>query len=182
EVSLSRALRLNVDRPKEIHPALSRPTNRDLGKMVAEGTFREDLYHRLMVVPVEIAPLRERPEDIVTLAKFILSKQEIPRQLTLKALEKLKTYEWPGNIRELVNALRRAMINTDHLVVRDTDIEFRPPCGANSSVGKLLHSEIISVFLQTESIAETAKRLSLRRPLVREHVELWKRQQKLKLD
>lgn len=156
-------------------------TNRDLGKMVTEGSFREDLYHRLMVVPVEITPLRERPEDVETLADFILAQQDVPRRLALKALDKLKAYDWPGNIRELANALRRAVINTDNLVIHETDIEFRPPRGEGTTVGKLLHEEIIAVFKETESIAETAKRLSLRRPLVREHVELWKREQRLKL-
>ena len=90
-------------------------TNRDLEKEVAAGRFREDLYYRLNVFPMNLAPLRERREDIPPLAAhFIeLSLRELgcPRpRLTQAGIEALQSYDWPGNIRELRNVIERAVI------------------------------------------------------------------------
>jgi len=90
-------------------------TNRDLKKEVAAGRFREDLYYRLNVFPIQVPALRERADDIALLAKhFIeLSVKELrcpkPR-LTRAAITKLQSYDWPGNIRELRNVIERAVI------------------------------------------------------------------------
>ena len=90
-------------------------TNRDLTAMVAENQFREDLYYRISVIPLEIPPLRHRRDDIPLLANHFLSrlnvtmKREIER-ISEKALERLETYDWPGNVRELENAMERAFI------------------------------------------------------------------------
>ena len=89
-------------------------TNRDLQKMVAENSFRKDLYYRLNVIPIHLPPLRDRQEDIPLLAKFFLEKynQEIGRHFTHiadDAMTKLLGYEWPGNIRELENVIERAV-------------------------------------------------------------------------
>lgn len=93
-------------------------TNRDLDKMVAEGTFREDLYHRLSVFPVELPPLRERLEDIVPLAEALLFRatqglKRAPMVLQPSAHPGLKAHRWPGNVRELANTLERAAILAD---------------------------------------------------------------------
>lgn len=93
-------------------------TNRDLDKMVAEGTFREDLYHRLSVFPVELPPLRDRPEDIVPLAEALLFRatqglKRAPMVLQASAYTGLKSHHWPGNVRELANTLERAAILAD---------------------------------------------------------------------
>ena len=90
-------------------------TNRELKKEVAAGRFREDLYYRLNVFPIQVMPLRERVEDIPLLAKhFIdLSMRELrcpkPR-LTRAGVVKLQSYDWPGNVRELRNVIERAVI------------------------------------------------------------------------
>lgn len=89
-------------------------TNRDLGKMVAEGTFREDLYYRVNVIPVVLPSLRARPEDIPVLAQHFLSRaaRDMGRQvvgLAPDAVDVLVRYRWPGNIRELENAMERAV-------------------------------------------------------------------------
>jgi DNA-binding NtrC family response regulator len=90
-------------------------TNRDLGASVKSGAFRDDLYHRLNVVPVVAPPLRERKEDIPSLAEFFLRKfaratgrnvTEISREAEVK----LMAYDWPGNVRELANAIERAVV------------------------------------------------------------------------
>jgi two-component system nitrogen regulation response regulator NtrX len=90
-------------------------TNRDLQQMVSDGKFREDLYYRLCVVPVRVPSLRERPGDIRGLAEYFL--QEFcrrngfkPRVLSSEAVETLTQYNWPGNIRELRNAVERMAI------------------------------------------------------------------------
>jgi two-component system response regulator FlrC len=90
-------------------------TNRDLSKWVAEGRFRDDLYYRLNVFPLEIPPLRERPADILGLAKHFLKRHEQTTgrsgfSFTDAALAELTQYDWPGNIRELGNIVQRAMI------------------------------------------------------------------------
>ena len=90
-------------------------TNRDLSAMVAENQFREDLYYRISVIPLEIPPLRHRRDDIPLLANHFLSrlnttmKKDIER-ISEAALKRLETYDWPGNVRELENAMERAFI------------------------------------------------------------------------
>lgn len=90
-------------------------THKDLQQMVAEGSFRQDLFFRLSVVPLELPPLRERAEDIPTLAGHFLEKYSAKnrkdiRGLHPEALDALLAYAWPGNIRELENTLERAVI------------------------------------------------------------------------
>ena len=87
-------------------------TNADLSKMVKEGTFREDLYYRLNVIPVHIAPLRERIEDIPLLVQTFM-KKFAPRSgrvtVSQDAMRRLMAYAWPGNVRQLENAIERAI-------------------------------------------------------------------------
>jgi DNA-binding NtrC family response regulator len=84
-------------------------TNRDLEREVAAGRFREDLYHRLNVVRLTLPPLRERKEDIPLLVERFLSQVEGRFTLSYHATEALMQYDWPGNIRELMNCLERMM-------------------------------------------------------------------------
>jgi DNA-binding NtrC family response regulator len=93
-------------------------TNRDLEKMVAEGSFREDLYYRLYVYPIALPPLRERREDIAVLAYHLLAKMQPPGGKTITtiseaALKLLERYDWPGNVRQLESAIERAVISCD---------------------------------------------------------------------
>jgi DNA-binding NtrC family response regulator len=93
-------------------------THRDLAAMVREGSFREDLYHRLVVFPVRIPPLRERPQDIVPLAESLLAglahaAGRRPPALTPAARARITAASWPGNVRQLRNALERALILHD---------------------------------------------------------------------
>ncbi|MEZ4358595.1 MAG: sigma-54 dependent transcriptional regulator [Kofleriaceae bacterium] len=110
-------------------------TNKDLRALVARGIFREDLYYRLAVVPVQVPPLRDRKDDIPRLTAHILARRRgaaksfggaqvrYPTQITAKALARLMAYPWPGNIRELENVLSRAAILCDGEVIRADDLD-----------------------------------------------------------
>ncbi len=86
-------------------------TNRDLEQEVAAGTFRRDLYHRLAQFYLRVPPLRERPEDIVTLAEFFLHKQLPAARFSREAMNILQGYSWPGNVRELKNLIFETAIH-----------------------------------------------------------------------
>jgi DNA-binding NtrC family response regulator len=101
-------------------------TNRDLEAAVQAGSFREDLYYRLNVVPLVVPPLRERTADLVPIAERFLTSRGVPKtKLSPEARRALLDYSWPGNVRELENALERALIlageepiGREHLVLR----------------------------------------------------------------
>jgi formate hydrogenlyase transcriptional activator len=105
-------------------------THRNLAEMVKEGKFRQDLYYRLNVFPVQVPPLRERREDIPSLVAFFT--QKFARQLDRKiqriptsAMERLVAWSWPGNIRELQNIIERSVILSqgEELRVPESDLE-----------------------------------------------------------
>lgn len=102
-------------------------THVDLEQAVAEGKFREDLYHRLNVLQIHVPALRERQDDIELLAKFFFEKfsGEKPakvRGFSQEALIVLKQYDWPGNIRELINRVRRSMVMCEGRLIRPADL------------------------------------------------------------
>jgi len=102
-------------------------TNRDLRAMIDQGRFREDLYHRIAVFPIRLPPLRERPADILPMARALLVRvaRELgrpPLRLAPGAEKKLTAYRWPGNARELANALERGAILADGDLVREDHI------------------------------------------------------------
>jgi DNA-binding NtrC family response regulator len=100
-------------------------TNRDLAREMAEGRFREDLYYRLNVIALRTTPLRDRPEDIETLARHFLDKLAVvhglsPKRLSSAALDRLRHYDWPGNVRQLENVLERAVfLSGDNVIGAD---------------------------------------------------------------
>ena len=100
-------------------------TNRDIKKMAAEETFREDLYYRLAVLTIDLPPLRERSEDIMVLAKSFLKKYSTDnkqKQLSRDAIEAINGYDWPGNVRELENRLHRATTMAEGATITPRDI------------------------------------------------------------
>ncbi|KAJ52177.1 transcriptional regulator with PAS, ATPase and Fis domain [Clostridium tetanomorphum] len=106
--------RVGAISPKNIDIRIIAATNQDLEHMIKEGKFRADLYYRLNVVTIKIPPLRERKEDIILLAKFLSSKiskklNRIECEISDEALEYLKNYRWEGNVRQLENAIERAI-------------------------------------------------------------------------
>ena len=106
-------------------------SNREMPGLVARGAFREDLYYRLNVFPIEIPPLRERPMDIMPLARHILGGHAgRPDRggvtLTAAAAERLMRYSWPGNVRELENVIQRAVILAPGDVIEAEHLNFSP--------------------------------------------------------
>ncbi|MDR3765004.1 MAG: sigma-54 dependent transcriptional regulator [Acidobacteriota bacterium] len=108
-------------------------TNVDLEKRVAEGRFREDLFYRLSVFPLELPPLRERLEDIPLLARYFLQRfaGEQPVLFSAEAIQKLSAHHWPGNIRELRNVVERAFVLAcESGEVRPEHLLIRKPCAS----------------------------------------------------
>jgi len=103
--------RLGDTRTIKVDVRIVAATNADLSKMVKEGSFREDLYYRLNVIPVHLAPLRERVEDIPLLVQTFIKKFAGERDITVAqdAMRRLMAYAWPGNVRQLENAIERAI-------------------------------------------------------------------------
>jgi transcriptional regulator with GAF, ATPase, and Fis domain len=120
-------------------------TNRELKQEVDAGRFRQDLYYRLNVFPVEVAPLRERREDIPPLAKYfvgMLSRElKCPKpRLTEAGVASLQNYDWPGNVRELRNVIERAII-----VANGKALEFDLP------IAKVAAMSSLPIFEMSES-------------------------------
>ncbi|BDG60122.1 sigma-54 interaction domain-containing protein [Caldinitratiruptor microaerophilus] len=101
-------------------------TNRDLAAMVREGRFREDLYYRLNVLPIEVPPLRERPEDIAPLVELFLERfarlHGRRKRFSEAAMAALKTYPWPGNVRQLEHLVERLVVLVEQPVIHLSDL------------------------------------------------------------
>jgi formate hydrogenlyase transcriptional activator len=130
--------RLGSTRTQKVDARLIAATNRDLAQMVGSGEFREDLYYRLAVFPIQLPPLRERREDIPVLVEYFVARyarrmkkriKEIPTQ----ALQAMTEWTWPGNIRELQNIIERAVILTTGECLEVPLEELRPPRTARTS-------------------------------------------------
>jgi DNA-binding NtrC family response regulator len=102
-------------------------TSRDIRKMVAEGTFREDLYYRLNVIPIVLPPLRDRPDDIPILVEHFLrdiaaSKGTPPRRISPEVMRRFQSYRWQGNVRELRNVLEQMMVLAEGEFLTERDL------------------------------------------------------------
>lgn len=138
--------RLGGTRSVEVDVRVIAATNRDLQQAIADGTFREDLFYRLNVVPIFLPPLRQRQSDIPLLVAHFLDKFKAgDKKLSQEALEALVAYQWPGNIRELENTIERMVIlsHGDELGLPDLPAEVRlgPSASRASSAGIVLPDE-----------------------------------------
>jgi len=120
-------LQVGATRPRKVDVRVIAATNRDLEKAVAEGTFREDLFYRLQVIRIEAPPLRERIEDILPLTRHFIKKcrerLELPKlEIDALCLDFLLEYSWPGNIRELENAIEYAAVLASENIIRPKDL------------------------------------------------------------
>jgi len=107
--------RVGGGQPIHVDVRVVAATNRDLEAAVADGTFRQDLFYRLNVFPIEVPPLRERKDDILLLVEYFVHRYATKagkdiRSIEKKTLDLLQSYDWPGNIRELQNVIERSVI------------------------------------------------------------------------
>jgi Nif-specific regulatory protein len=170
----------------KVNVRLIAATNRDLEKMVKEGKFREDLYYRLNVIPIDLPPLRQRGEDIRLLVNFFLerSRSNHKRNVTIteEAMQQLCNYPWPGNIRELENTIERIVLigNDQGVSARDmllmlpalNDQKFSKdytPMGIENKTLDEIEKEVIVSTLQKcdNSVAKAAKTLGLTQRQIR---------------
>jgi transcriptional regulator with GAF, ATPase, and Fis domain len=134
-------------------------TNRHLTEEVRKGKFREDLYYRLNVFPIAVAPLRERKSDLPLLAAHFVEKacKELNKPLALlspEALETLRAYDWPGNVRELENVVERAVITA-----RGGPIAFELPVAGSRA--EVEHEDAPVISVRTEEELRTAERANI---------------------
>jgi transcriptional regulator with PAS, ATPase and Fis domain len=130
---------LGSNRVRKVDVRVIAATSRDLSAMVAQGTFRADLYYRLHVLPIRLPPLADRLEDLEPLADALLDdiarRSGLPHKaLATDAMELLARHPWPGNIRELRNVLEQAALMTDDLVLGARHLSL-PPMPAAAPVG-----------------------------------------------
>jgi transcriptional regulator with GAF, ATPase, and Fis domain len=107
--------RVGGGQPIHVDVRVIAATNRDLKAAVAKGAFREDLFYRLNVFPIEVPPLRERKDDVLMLVEYFVQRYATKagkniRSIDKKTLDLLQSYEWPGNIRELQNVIERSVV------------------------------------------------------------------------
>jgi len=136
-------------------------THQDLGRLVAQGRFREDLLYRIRVVPIRLPPLRERSEDIADLARHFLRRAEaegLPaKSLDGAALDRLKTHDWPGNVRELENLIRRVTVLYAEdligagVIAAELGEPLRPiPAGEGDGLSDAVHRHLAAYFAAHE--------------------------------
>ena len=172
---------LGATRNQRVDVRIVAATNRNLETMLADGSFREDLYYRLNVIHLDLPPLRARPEDIVPLAEHVLgqlgARQTPPRRMRLspEAQHLLLAYHWPGNVRELMNVLERGVALCQGELIADDDLpphvrEKRPADFLGAAVARRmtlaeLEREFIERVLEDEAGNKTraAQRLGLDR-------------------
>jgi DNA-binding NtrC family response regulator len=172
-------------KPQKVDVRIVAATHRDLEQWVKEGRFREDLFYRLNVVPIELQPLRKRVLDILPLAEHFLAIASSPKkQLSDEAGERLVGHAWPGNVRELRNAMERVAVMCRGGIVAASDLDFLTVSNANtqengntdghlSSAVEKLERRLIAEAL-TESNGnrtEAARRLGIHRQLLHAKAE-----------
>ena len=200
QVKLLRVLQENEIRP--IGASRSRPvdvrviaaTSRDLHRMVGEKTFREDLYYRLNVLPIQVPPLRERSEDIPLLCQHFIEKFNQAFGLTVKGISpngmaELLSYPWPGNVRELENAIERAMVLSDASTLNKENFAFsntrnvagaslEPFFGGHSlkKAQKKLEKEMITKVLKATqgNRSQASRLLEISHPSLLSKIKLYK--------
>jgi two-component system, NtrC family, nitrogen regulation response regulator NtrX len=189
--------RIGSDKPTAVDVRVVVATHRNLEQLVEAGTFRRDLYHRVVVFPVELPPLRKRAEDLPALVEHFARQVSAqngwkPAPFTAEAIDALQQYAWPGNIRELRNVVERLLLLADVTVDSDAvaialpalHASARPHTHANAGEGPL--SERVLAFERAAVLAEldrhqrnitqTAKALGLERS------HLYKKCQQLGID
>lgn len=166
-------VRVGGNKPIPIDIRLISATHKNLTDEVKKGNFREDLYFRIIGLPIELPPLRDRDNDVLILAKhfieaFSKDNQEAPPSLSSEAKKKLKEYPFPGNVRELRAAVELACVMSENQIITEEDLTFsqisnKPFFAMSDKTLKEYNNEIISYFLDKNdgNVLQTAKKLDI---------------------
>jgi PAS domain S-box-containing protein len=161
--------RVGDDITRSVDVRVIAATNRNLEQLILDGTFREDLYYRLSVFPIEVPPLRKRGEDVIQLALHFIAQtcQDFGRKtmkLTRSQADQIRNYDWPGNIRELKNVIERAVILSKGRTLRldlplpeRTPGQIRPGESWNTPDDETVFTEKQMKALQKENILTALK-------------------------
>ena len=173
-------------KPQKVDVRIVAATHRDLDQWVKQGRFREDLFYRLNVVPIELQPLRKRTADIQPLAEHFLAMVSSPtKQLSDEAAQRLAGHTWPGNVRELRNAMERVAVMCRSAIVAASDLGFLVTSPApnaeeengddghlSSAVERLERRLIAEALAESKgNRAEAARRLGIHRQLLHAKAE-----------
>jgi two-component system response regulator HydG len=172
QVKLLRALQekkftpVGSNREVEVNVRIVAATNRNLEEMIRKGEFREDLFYRLNVLPIQLPPLRERKNDIEVLAQYFVEKfnQEYAKQitgLTAEAMEIVKSHAWPGNIRELENVIEHAFVLETSKQLTVASLPDALTTGKFSSTSELVEEDALDLDLDDLSDGSDLRSLSL---------------------
>ena len=188
-------------KPIKISVRVISATHRDLKQLVQKDEFRDDLFYRLNVIPINIPPLRERKEDLPLLVETFISELQVKTNRPIKgisreAMEAMRAYAWPGNIRELINALEYAFVTCSGMVIDISNLRICPAL----CFGRLLDPEVrlwivvepetlqirdgfsdVFVFDPSLQLRQRLKQLGFRIEAIEESDNLWRvhRQQEL---
>jgi len=178
--------RLGGDKTINVDFRIICATNKDLEAAVREGTFRDDLYYRLNVFSIELPPLRDRPDDISRLARFFVNKyaqamNKSTMNIAAETIGLLERYAWPGNIRELRNAIERAVVSTRGNTITPADLSFPLPAAPNEileetgSLEDIERSHIKKILRKTGgNIAKAASILKISRLTLYKKIEKYR--------
>lgn len=173
--------RIGADKEMKVDVRIIAATNRNLRNEMQEGRFRQDLYYRLNVLPLEIPPLRKRREDIEPLARYFIrkfnSKYSMHKTITQDAVYDLEKYDWPGNVRELSNIIERVALNNYSDVISGMQVkrvltaeETDDSIGVEANnynkalsdlIGEYEKQILISVLAESSSIRQAARKLEI---------------------
>lgn len=175
--------RVGGSKPIDVNARVIAATNKDLRKAIADGQFRDDLYYRLSVVPIELPPIRERKEDIQAMAEHFLNKYAVAfgkriRGFTPMAMKKLRGHAWPGNVRELEYTIQRVAILASEELIGAEEIWLDEQSQPGSkfpkalSLGEAERRHIDAVLKMTSwNLDETARILGIDRTAVQAKIE-----------
>jgi DNA-binding NtrC family response regulator len=165
-------------KPAHVDVRVIAATHRDLRRRVTEGSFREDLFYRLYVVPIHLPPLRERIADIVPLAEYFLGRAG-GKRLSAEAAARLVAHRWPGNVRELRNAMERVAVLVRGQVIGNDDLDFIDLANMPAAMADWPDEDLPSATARLEELlirralarstgnrAEAARLLGIHRPLL----------------
>ncbi len=168
--------RLGGKQGRQVDVRVLAATNCDLEDRIEQGRFRQDLFYRLNGFTIYLPPLRERGDDVVLIARYLLQKHrphgpDGPAAFSPAALQALRNHDWPGNVRELINRIRRAMVMATGRQIEPGDLELanhlrrRQPDGLRRQVGDAERELIVKTLKQNGfNVARSARSLGISRP------------------